>query len=209
MNLKEAFRFQNRLQQLMNEASGILTDPDNIVRVEMTHLRKKVMPEAENEVVIREPSTPFSEQINQLADFLLYLLEQRESLSGAIQKAKAGMDVDMDMEAGLNSQRQSIAATFRAMANLRASELLIPHEGMGYRFNAEGNQVGYRCDLKKVTTINFDRNKIRKLASKLYAEADAMSAKLDVALVNTEVAYQAPFDVNGTFADVFEWYCET
>lgn len=208
MNLKEAFRFQNRLQQLMNEASGILADPDNIVRVEMTHLRKKVMPEAENEVVIREPSTPFSEQINQLVDFLLYLLEQRESLSGAIQKAKAGMDVDMDMEAGLNSQRQSIAATFRAMANLRASELLLPLDGMGYRFNAEGNQVAYRCDLKKVTTINFDRNKVRKLASKLYAEADAMSTKLDVALVSTEVAYQPPFDVNGTFADIFEWYCE-
>lgn len=208
MNLKEAFRFQNKLQLLMEEAGEILSRPVNIVQVETTYLRKKVMPEAENEVVISDPSTPFFDRINQMADFLLYLLDQRSVLSDAIRKAKAGLDIDMDMEAGLNHQRQKIAEIFRSMANLRATESLIPDGGTGYRFNAEGNQVAYRCDLKKVTTICFDRNQIRKLSSKLYTEADEMSTKLDIALVNTPVIYEQPFDVNGTFADVFDWYCE-
>lgn len=58
MNLKEAFRFQNRLLELMSEAEAILSDEENITRVETTSLRKKVMPEAENEVELQEPDAP-------------------------------------------------------------------------------------------------------------------------------------------------------
>lgn len=207
MNLKEAFRFQNKLQYMTDAANRFLGDTDNLVQVKTTYLRKRVMAEAEDEVVISEPTSPFAGQINQMADFLMYLLDQRTILAEAIRKAKAGMELDMDMESGLNSQRQCAAATFRVMANLRASETLVPSGGLGYRFNAEGNQVSYRCDIRKVTTINFDRNKIRKLAARLYKQADDTSTRLDVALVTTQVDYHPPFDVNDTFDDVFEAFC--
>ena len=70
--------------------------------------------------------------------------------------------------------------------------------------DAEGNQVSYRCDLKKVTTINFDRNKVKKFAASLNKQADTISAELDKCLVNTEVAFEPPFDVNDSFAEAFE-----
>ena len=73
-----------------------------------------------------------------------------------------------------------------------------------YQFNNEGNQVSYRCDVKRVTTINFDRNKIRKMCADLSKKSDETSAALDAALVNTPVEYEAPFDVNETFAEAFE-----
>ena len=81
---------------------------------------------------------------------------------------------------------------------------LIPNGGTGYRFNNEGNHVSYRCDVKRVTTINFDRNKIRKMCADLSKKSDETSAALDAALVNTPVEYEAPFDVNETFAEAFE-----
>lgn len=207
MNLKEAFRFQNKLQRLMDQAEEILSQRQNVLKVETTYLRKKVMPESENEVIVDEPSTEFSEQINQLADFLLHLLDERTLLAAAIHGAKAGLDIDMDTQAGLNGTRQSIAGVLRGMANLRSSQVLISGGGTGYRFNTDGNQVSYRCDIKKVTTIHFDRNKIRRMATELNQRADAISTQLDGCLVNTQVAYQPPFDVNDTFADVFEQYC--
>ena len=43
MNLKEAFRYQNKLQALMEEAQGILGRDSNVTKVESTYLRKKVM----------------------------------------------------------------------------------------------------------------------------------------------------------------------
>ena len=207
MNLKEAFRFQNKLQRLMSEAEDILCAQPNIVKVETTYLRKKVMAEAENEVVVHEPATEFSGQINQVADFLLYLLNQHTLLADAIHRAKAGMDLDMDTEAGLSSKRQSIAQIFRNMANLRPSEVMVPDGGTGYRFNTDGNQVPYRCDIRRVTTIDFDRNKVRKLATQLNQKADAISTRLDSSMVNTLVDYESPFDVNDTFTEVFEQYC--
>ena len=206
MNLKEAFRFQNKLQSMMDEAQSILSSTANITKVQNTYLRKKVMPEAENETTIDAPATEYSEQITLVAEFLLHLLSEREKLSVAIFQAKAGLNLPagLDGEVSLNSKRQEVAGLFRRMAGLRSSEVLIPNGGTGYRFNNEGNQVSYRCDVKRVTTINFDRNKIRKMCGDLSKKSDEVSASLDFVLVNTQVEYTVPFDVNDTFAEAFE-----
>ena len=206
MNLKEAFRFQNKLQSMMDEGQSILGSTANITKVQNTYLRKKVMPEAENETTIDAPATEYSEQITLVAEFLLHLLSEREKLSVAIFQAKAGLNLPagLDGEVSLNSKRQEVAGLFRRMAGLRSSEVLIPNGGTGYRFNNEGNQVSYRCDVKRVTTINFDRNKIRKMCGDLSKKSDEVSASLDFVLVNTQVEYTVPFDVNDTFAEAFE-----
>ena len=176
MNLKEAFRFQNRLQSLMEEAQSILGCDANITRVQNTYLRKKVMKNFENETTVEAPRTEYSEQITTVAEFLLYLLREREKLTVAICRAKAG---------------------------LRSSEVVLPNGGTGYCFNNEGNQVSYRCDVKRVTTIHFDRNKIRRMCAELSRKADAVSSALDAVLITTRVDYAPPFDVNDTFAEAF------
>ncbi|HJB70217.1 MAG TPA: hypothetical protein H9941_05255 [Candidatus Flavonifractor avistercoris] len=205
MNLKEAFRFQNKLQSLMEEAQSILGDEANITRVQTTYLRKKVMKQFEDETTEEAPSTEYSGQITSVAEFLLYLLRERERLTAAVCRAKAGLDLPagLDGEVSLNARRQDAARLLRRMAGLRSSEVVIPNGGTGYCFNNEGNQVSYRCDVKRVTTINFDRNRIRKMCAELSRKADAVSSALDAALVTTQVDYAVPFDVNDTFAEAF------
>lgn len=209
MNLKEAFRYQNKLQSLMDEAQGILCTDANVTKVENTYLRKKVMAEAEDETTVDTPDTEYSGQITDIAGFLLYLLGERETLAKGIRSAKDKLPIDMDSEVSLNSKRQGIASTLEHMAALRSSELVIPHGGTGYRFNTDGNQVSYRCDVKRVTTINFDRNAIRKYLTDMNRKADETSAELDRCLVNAKVGYETPFDVNDSFADVFATYIES
>lgn len=204
MNLKEAFRYQNKLQAFMDEAQAILDHNGNITIVENTYLRKKVMSEAENETVLNAPETEYHEQITDIALFLLQLLDEKEKLFAAIRKAKNALTVDMDSEVSLNATRQTIARIFKKMVDLRASEQIISNGGSGYRFNAEGNQVSYRCDVKRVTKINFDRNVIRDKLKALNKQSDEMSAQLDLCLVTSKVDYEPPFDVNASFADAFE-----
>ena len=84
MNLKEAFRFQNKLQSMMTDAQSILGNNGNITKVQNTYLRHKVMAEAEDEVTMEAPSTEYSENITEMAEFLLFLLNEREKLSAAI-----------------------------------------------------------------------------------------------------------------------------
>lgn len=66
MNLKETFRYQNKLQELTEEAVEILRFDRNVTVTTNTHLRKKVMPEAENETVIEMPDTEYADSITRL-----------------------------------------------------------------------------------------------------------------------------------------------
>ena len=61
MNLKEAFRFQNKLGTLMEEAERILNNEANITKVESTYLRRKVFDGAKN-----GQCEPFSVNSNQV-----------------------------------------------------------------------------------------------------------------------------------------------
>ena len=209
MNLKEAFRFQNKLGALMDEAQNILGLESNITKVENTFLRRKVFEGAENETVVDTPPTEFADRITELVSFLVYLMAQREALCKAIHAAKNSLPIDMDSEVGLNAKRQEIARVLKRMADVRNSEVVINDGGTGYRFNQEGNQVTYRCDVKRVTTINFDRKAVRNAAAELTRKADAVSSELDRCLVNSTVSYETPFDVNDSFAEIFTTFADS
>lgn len=206
MNLKEAFRYQNKLQSLLEEAQNILDCDSNVTKVANTYLRHKVMAEAEDETVMDVPQTEYYEQITDIARFMLYLLEEKSRLFVAIRKAKDALD--MDSEVSLNTARQSVARTFKRMNDLRSSEQMLSGGGTGYRFNAEGNQISYCCDVKRVTTINYDRKVIRSALTKLNQQADETSNRIDLCLVTSKVDYAPPFDVNASFAEAFETYLE-
>ena len=208
MNLKEAFRYQNKLQALLVQAQSILRSDENITRTETTYMRHKVMPEVQDETVVKEPETEYYHQITEVVRFLVYVMAEKEKLSAAIRHAKSKLDIDMDNEVSLNALRQSLPGTFKRMCDLRGSEKVIPNGGSGYRFNSDGNQTTYTCDVKRVTTINFDRNVVRKELQKLSKQADEISAKIDLCMVTTDVAYVPPFDVNDTFATTFEQYVQ-
>ena len=192
----------------MDEGQSILSREKNVTKVETTYFRKKVMQEAEDETVVEVPETEYADHITEMVGFMMYLLEQREKLSKAIRKAKSDLDIDMDSEVSLNIKRQELSRLISRMCDIRGSEVVIPNGGTGYRFNAEGNQVSYRCDVKKVTTINYDRNKVRSHVAALNRKSDAISVELDRSMVNSVVDYDAPFDVNDSFADVFESFLD-
>ena len=79
MNLKDAFRAQNKLQALMDEAGEILQDRGNTLRVTTTHLRSKVMPEAQDAVTEDAAPSEYAEHINQVAAFLMAWRSGRSS----------------------------------------------------------------------------------------------------------------------------------
>lgn len=197
MNLKEAFRYQNKIQALMCETEGILLNRANITKVTNTNLRHKVMPEASDETVVEIPETEYCGKITDVALFLVFLLEEKSTLAAAIRRAKNNLEIDMDSEVALNSARQTVAGIFRTMNGIRSSEQTIANGGTGYRFN-----------VRRVTTINYDRNVIRAELGRLDRAADEMSAKLDICMVTSSVDYTPPFDVNSGFADAFENYLE-
>ena len=206
MNLKEAFRYQNKLSSFLNEAQMILCSDKNITKVENPYLRHKVMPEMDDETVLSLPDTEYYEHITSIAKFMLFLLEEKQVLSAAIRKAKDALDIDMDSEVSLNGTRQNVARILQHMNDLKSSEQTIAGGGTAYRFNTDGNQISYRCDVRRVTTINYDRIFVRRALEKLNHQSDETSARLDLCLVTSKVDYNPPIDVNASFADALEMF---
>ena len=116
MNLKEAFRYQNHLNRLLDEAEAILQRDKYVTKVTQTHLRHKVMVEADAEAIIDTPDTDYAEQITAIVGLAMFLLNQRAELSYAIRKAKQALVIDFDSEGSLNSERHALASIFKHMA---------------------------------------------------------------------------------------------
>lgn len=208
MNLKEAFRYQNAIQSMLSSALAELQDRSNILKVSTTHFRSKVRSDAQDVTIEDNANSEYAGKANLLVEFASMLLEEKEKLTKAIHTAKASLEVDMDGEVALNQERQRFASTLRVMIGYKSSEVILPNGGSGFCFNGEGNQVAYHCEAKRVTTIDFDRNKVRALAAELGKKSDGISAELDKCMVNTEVSYEAPFDVNDNFDAVFSKFIE-
>jgi len=206
MNLKEAFRYQNKLDSLIDEAEILMSAQSNLLQTKSTYLRHKVDPSYQDEEVLEANPSDYAAHMTDVVSMVLYLLDLKEKLSQAIRRTKNELPIDIDAEVTLNRARQSAAGILRNMVNLRSSEVTISGGGYGYRFNQEGNQVSYKCDVRKVKTITFNRGKVRGYLTDLSRKMEAVSAEIDRCVVNASVDVEMPFDVNASFDEVFEFY---
>jgi len=198
MNLKEAFRYQNFLDRLLNQTMATMSIQDNLLEVSKVHRRSKAISSAEDETEVAEvtelvvPDTAIS--------LALSIVKEKDALTKAIGVAKgnlAGGIGDMDAAIEANKCRQSVAEKIRSIKSGKKVE-----RGTGYTFNGEGNQVPYIYDVEVTTTERFDRAKLKATMQDLLSEADKVSAQIDEAVVNTKVDYKAPWDVNASFEDI-------
>lgn len=204
MYLKEAFRYQNYLNGLISTAIGHLSTGLYTTKTVQEHLRKRADPDAENETIdlSAERALPYS--ANQMVGFLQYLIEEKQILTRTISKAKQSCSIDIDAEIANNRIRQSVAATLSRMCSTKPSERMT--KAYAYRFNAEGNQVQYAYDVKEVTTIDFDRNKVKGINKRLTQCADDVSTAIDKAMVELYVDYVPDYSVNDSFEDAIEQF---
>ena len=82
MNLKEAFRYQNFLEGILDAASRSIYSSEHCLVVKREHLRNAVNPEAENENEIVKVDEFFSN--DDVLKFIEYAITQKTALTEAI-----------------------------------------------------------------------------------------------------------------------------
>lgn len=201
MVLKEAYRYQNYLTELIDEAERYLTKRDFITTTKQTHNRSKANPEAQNET-LEVPSlytvefTPMN-----LVDFITKAITEKEKLSEAIVVAKKNTEIDIDASIALNKIKQGYISVLSSMSNIKSSEKKT--RGTDYKINqVDGNQMSYYYDIEEVVSINYDRNDVKGLIKKLTKETDDVSMKLDAIQITTEVEYEPIWDIGDSLEDV-------
>ena len=204
MKLKEAFHYQNVLQEWIDRASRCLNDNSFITKTTETHLKSKAKSDAEDEIV--EVAKAMDTPPTVVIDLLFDLIKEKEAVALAICKAKNSSEIDIDTAIEVNKLKQSAARTYRRLTNVNATSTT--KRGSDFTFNAEGNQVPYYYNVESETKIDYNRNHVRELSKKLVKECDEASMKIDSILLTTEVEIEATYDVHDTFEEVLEMAAE-
>lgn len=202
MVLKEAYRYQKFLAGLIYSAEYYLYKKEFVTTVEQYHERKKSNPDAENETVQKENPTKSSVDfsVNDLLRFIPELLEEKENLSIAINKAKNTTEIDIDASLSMNKQKQEFIRVLNDMNSKKSCEKTIT--GKGYKFNVNNEQVPYIYDVVEKTTIDFDRNTVKALIKKYSKETDHVSTILDRIVLTTQVDFDPKYDINDTLEEL-------
>ena len=200
MNLKESYRYANYLDSLLRRAYSYLNSNGFVTTTVEEHLRSKSNPDVEDEVI--EVKSPYDVEFtpNDVIDLVVKILDEKEKLSDAIAKAKSTTEVDIDNAVAMNKKKQQFVGVLNEIADIKPSETKTT--GKAYKFDINGEQKPYVYDVNRKTSINFDRNDVRKLVKKYLKETDEISAKLDLIEITTQVDIEPKFDVNDKFEEL-------
>ena len=195
MILKEAFRMQNHLYDLSMEAKLFLSQSQNLMSTKEEHLRSRSNPGATDETV--EVLKPNEMKVDRVIDLYLDIIAEREKLGKAISKAKSTVDFDMDVAISTNKIKQELSEKLKALTELKSSETKV--EGIDYLINSEGNQTPYKYVVRKVSTIDFNRESVKGIIKRLQRETDEISCKVDLINVTLDVDYTSKYDLDDIY----------
>lgn len=200
MNLKESYRYANYLDNLLNTAYRYLQNKGFVTSTKQNHLRSKANSEATDDVI--EVQKPYDVDFipNQVIDFAVKVLAEKDALVEAIATAKASAEINIDNAIAMNKKKQGFVSVLNGLVGIKASET--QSTGKSYKFDMNGEQKPYIYDVISTTVIDFSRDDVRKLIKKYLKETDEISAKLDAIEINTMVPFECSWDVNDVFEDL-------
>ena len=201
MNLKESYRYANYLDSLIKTAEEYLSSRSFVTTTTQHHFRSEVNHDAKDETTVAKTLYDDVEFTpNDVIDFAVKVLDEKEALANAIVAAKATVKINIDTAISMNKTRQEFARVLSGMSSIKPSESQT--QGYDYTFNVDKNQTKYCYPIKEVVTIDFDRNDVKALVKKYNKICDEVSAKLDSIVINTVVCFEPKFDLNESFEDV-------
>ena len=200
MNLRESFQYMNFLDGKLEEIEWKLRDTKNVVTIKETHMKSASNPNFQDEDKTIEPDIEF--EAVQLIDFMDVIMKEKAKLSMAIHEAKNKAEVNLDHAISLNKAKQKQAIILKRLIDLKTKEE--ERRETAYMINNEGNQVPFYYPVKRVATINYDRNKVKKRYKAIKKECDEMSTLIDKIQINTEVVFDSKWDVSDTLEDMLE-----
>lgn len=200
MNLRESFQYMNFLDGKLEDIEWKLRDTKNVVTIKETHMKSASNPNFQDEDKTIEPDIEF--EAVQLIDFMDVIMKEKTELSMAIHEAKNKAEVNLDHAISLNKAKQKQAIILKRLIDLKTKEE--ERRETAYMINNEGNQVPFYYPVKRVATINYDRNKVKKRYKAIKKECDEMSTLIDKIQINTEVVFDPKWRLSDTLEDMLE-----
>ena len=105
MILKEAYRYQNFLTNLISNAQTYLGNGSFVMTTIQKHMKSKANPEATDDDLKIPKSYNVDFKPTQLVDFLMDAIQEKQKLSDAIAEAKKNTEIDLDSSYAMNKTK--------------------------------------------------------------------------------------------------------
>lgn len=204
MNLKEAFRYSNHLNDSIDSIARHLSCSHNITTITSEHQRSKADPAAEDMTTTNESERQLNTPVDKLVSFMLSLVKEKQTLSEAVTRAKNSCSFDIDAAVTTNKSRRAAAFSMRKMLSVK--ERVRETTGTSFRLNVEGNQSPYTYTIVETTKPDFDRDSLRAYLRSVEDEADSVSSSVEEALVTVQVDMQPRYRCGDTLEEMIEDY---
>jgi hypothetical protein len=181
----------------MVSAQGSITERDHALKVTKRHLRSLANADARDKEEVVEVDEFFAN--DDVIRFMQRLIEEKFKLSCTIGTAKTTCGFDIDAAVEVNKYRQKLYNAVNSMLRNKAASKKTT--GYDYKFNVEGNQTQYTYDVEIEYKEAYCRDNAKTVIRNVISTADEVSQEIDKAMINTQVEYNPPFDVNDSFDD--------
>lgn len=206
MVLKEAFRYQNYLDTILNNVMYYLESESNVMEIIEDHQRTKAWTEATDEKKSNVEDRKIQIPVDTIIAFAIDVYKEKEALSKKINSAKLQHCSTMDLDIFLNKTRQQILCTLKRMNSNRDKKYVKHGAGSGYCFNSEGNQVMYRYDIAYDSKASFKRKEVKKIISDLFGESNKVSNTIDYWRTTIPVDHVPKYDGESSMEELLEEY---
>ena len=200
MNLKESYRYANFLESLLDKSYKYLVSKDFTTTTIEEHLKSKANSDATDETIEVAKSYDVEFKPNDVIDFVVAVIKEKEKLADAIAKAKSQTEIDIDNSISLNKNKQRFVSILKMMDGIKNAKVQTTNRD--YKFDVNGEQKPYTYTVNCETHIDFDRNDVKKLIKKYSKECDDISTKLDEIEIMTKVDFEPKWDVNDSYEDL-------
>lgn len=204
MRLKEAFTLQNKIQNLYQQTISLLredtfTDKKVIHMYSKAHIGEDVTEDLpiNNAYVAGDGRYEF----DKLVDLAQAMLEDKQNLTLAIQRAKNNASVDFDSLKQGNVAKQFLINCLAHLDNVKSFQT--DGEDKVYGKDNEGKPAIYHYPTKTITTYDIDKNLLKSVLKRLKTDFDEASMTLDELALTINVDFVPQFDYDSSLEAIY------
>lgn len=200
MTLQEAEQYKEQCEESILHFSSYLSSPENVYLIREEHRRKDIDPEAENEIIIRDPSQRDGFTAQEVLQALEKLLDEYEGLQRAIAFAKLQAETDIDRAETLQEHRRSFCDTLRMFPQLVPGTTVSMKKG--HIMDAGGRLVSYDYEMETIDTPLLSQKSVTTYLRETEAEIEKWQEIIDCCRREMFIDYRPCMRVEGTIKEI-------
>jgi hypothetical protein len=216
ISLKESFRTLAYIDRTISSLTSYLSDRNNSISIKETHFKEKSNSEAKNEELDTTTIREYPDaSIVDIVYLVKNLISEKTKLEIAVEFAKRHIVIEskdnnnLTLDSAISNAKQmrELVKALSKLINIKTDET--KKQGVGFRFNNEGNETSYRYDITVVKTIDFDRNIVSNNYKQLLENADKLSISIEKSMMDECVEYEFPYSIHDSVADIVVKYLDS